>query len=85
MLKNYGNSRGWGVSQAPPGMEIPGGRGLKQKCLPWGVGGGGWGVVLIFSGTTQCEKCPCRKNLTKYISFTKRLSLFVHLRYVHGF
>ena len=42
MLKNYGNSRGWGVSQAPPGMEIPGGRGLKQKCLPWRVGGGGW-------------------------------------------
>ena len=23
--------------------------------------------------------------LTKYISFTKRCSLFVHLRYVHGF
>ena len=61
MLKHYGNSRGWGVSQAPPGMEIPGGGGLK-KCLLWWGGGG---LVWIFSGTAQCVKCPCRKNFDK--------------------
>ena len=35
-LKNYGNFRGWGLWQAPPGMEIREGvGGLKQKCPPW--------------------------------------------------
>ena len=35
-LKNYGNSRVWGgrgVRQTPPGMEMPGGRGLKKSVL----------------------------------------------------
>lgn len=38
----------WAVVQF--GMEIPGGLGgLKQKCPPWGVGGGVW----IFSEATH--------------------------------
>jgi len=42
---------GWGSTVKPPGMENPGGWGIKLEKKPswgWGVGG-----LWIFSGTTQ--------------------------------
>ena len=38
-LNNNRNSRGCGVWQAPPGMEILSGWGPQQKCPPWDGGG----------------------------------------------
>ena len=50
-LNNNISSRGLGVWQAPPGMEILLGWGSLAK-VPSVEGGG---RVWIFSGTTQCE------------------------------
>ena len=36
-------------------------------------------------GFLELHNVKKKRILTKYISFTKRCSLFVHLRYVHGF
>ena len=79
MLKNYGNSRGWGYHKHPLNGS-PRGWGLKQKCLPFG--GGGW--YGYFLELHNVKNVSVERILTKYIKifFYQALPLFVHLRYV---